>query len=99
MTIRVDLVWRRHDGGWGWEIKGYEGRGIYVMLATDADGKGIFVIEGMTSPISKCIVSPKEFKIAKNATRREAVDALELALVATGWGPVIRDGLNKGSSG
>lgn len=34
MTIRVDGVWHRPKGGFGWEIKGYEERGIYVQLDT-----------------------------------------------------------------
>lgn len=91
MTVRVDHVWRRDDGGWGWDIKGYEGRGIYVLLATNPEGKGLFLIEGITSQIGKCIASPNTFALARDATRNQAADALEVALEAIGWGPVVKD--------
>ncbi|NQD36003.1 hypothetical protein HPT27_03140 [Permianibacter sp. IMCC34836] len=94
MTVRVDRVWRRDDGGWGWDIKGYEGRGIYVLLATDPGGRGIFVIDGMTSTTGKCVVPQQDFALARDASRRQAVEALEVALTAIGWGPAIRDGEN-----
>ena len=90
MTIRVDSVWRRTAGGFGWAIKGYEGRGLYVNVATDPAGRGLYVTESMQGPLDQRVL-PDDFLVRPDASPALTVQLLEAALVKLGWGPVVRE--------
>ena len=88
MTYRIDYVSKCKIPGYAWcfEIKGFEGRGEYVTMYTDQDGRKLhsFVSIGI-----ELIPGTEAFEVSKDATKHEAYRALAMFLDRLGWGPMV----------
>ncbi len=93
MTFRIDSarLRQRTDGAcWYFEIKGYQGKGIYVDLMTDDDGRGLWVQTEFEGTFEQ-LLSVDDFEIPLEATPKSAREKLALALYEFGWGPRVCD--------
>jgi hypothetical protein len=95
MTYRIDRVAKSELPGFAWcfEIKGYKGRGEYVTLYTDQDGRKLFslaqmCIVGIGDPL-QLVAGAEGFSVPKDATEVEAHRALGMFLDRLGWGPMV----------
>ena len=89
MTFRIDLVELNKDG-WGFNIKGIKGAGVYGDLQTGHDGSGLYLIqlsELFEWEEVEQLLSEEEFKIPLGSTREEAARILARGLHRLGWGP------------
>jgi hypothetical protein len=85
MTFRIDAV---HENAchWHWEIKGLGGQGIYCALETNAEGRGLYLLDRLEQ---QPILAPEIFSISHGAGKAEANCLLAQALNGLGWGPQV----------
>jgi hypothetical protein len=88
MTYRIDLVKKSTIPSYAWrfEIKGFEGRGEYVTLYTDQDGRKLYSLGSIDLVL---VAGTEAFEVPKEASVAEAYRALALFLDQLGWGPMV----------
>ena len=88
MTYRIDYVSKSKIPGYAWcfEIKGFEGRGEYITMYTDQDGRKLY---SFASTSIELITGTEAFEVPTDATKAEAYRALALFLDQLGWGPMV----------
>jgi hypothetical protein len=93
MTYRIDDVRKPKNQSHAWEfnIKGFEGRGEYVTMCTDQDGRKLHKFELINFEL---IPGTEAFEVSKDATKAEAHRALAMFLDQLGWGPMVDDNGN-----
>ena len=88
MTYRIDDVRKSKIPAYAWcfEIKGFEGRGEYVTMYTDQDGRKLHKLESISFEL---IPGTEAFEVQKDATEAEAHRALAIFLDQLGWGLMV----------
>jgi hypothetical protein len=91
MTFRIDSVSKIDLNGecWLFEIKGYEGRGEYMTLYTDVEGRTPRPISAPPGQTAGVIPGTEAFFVPITATKAVAQATLAQQLQQLGWGPMV----------